>query len=130
MSSLSINGISGVYIYANDPKSLSKWYAKNFGLRFDYWKKERSYGTEFICKDHKKSARREGTVFAIHPAPKSSTSNGFEFKVQFRVGNLEQFAEQLRGRGVQVEDLATYDYGRYARVKDPENNLVEFYEPL
>jgi hypothetical protein len=29
-----VNGIAGVFLYANDPKKLAEWYTLNFGLEF------------------------------------------------------------------------------------------------
>ena len=31
---ITVNGIAGVFLYANDPQKLAEWYALNFGLQF------------------------------------------------------------------------------------------------
>jgi hypothetical protein len=28
---MEVNGIAGVFVYANDPKKLAEWYARHFG---------------------------------------------------------------------------------------------------
>src|SRR6202030_913482 len=42
-----IDGIGGVFIYANDAKALSTWYAHHFGLKLETYEDGKVYGTEF-----------------------------------------------------------------------------------
>ena len=44
---ISVDGIGGVFIYANDAKTLSSWYAHHFGLRLETYEEGKVYGTEF-----------------------------------------------------------------------------------
>jgi glyoxylase I family protein len=50
--------------------------------------------------------------------------------VNFRVRHLEAMAAQLRAAGIAVEvDAQRYPNGRFARLRDPEGNPVELWEP-
>jgi len=57
---ISIDGIGGVFIYANDAKSLSNWYAHTFGLKLETYEEGKVYGTEFKYRrlsDRRRSIR-------------------------------------------------------------------------
>ena len=50
--------------------------------------------------------------------------------INFRVRNLGAMVAQLRAAGIYVEiDEQHYPNGRFARLKDPEGNPVELWEP-
>jgi predicted enzyme related to lactoylglutathione lyase len=50
--------------------------------------------------------------------------------VNFRVRDLEKLAEQLRAAGIEVKiDPEASEYGRFARIHDPEGNPIELWQP-
>jgi len=49
--------------------------------------------------------------------------------INYRVANLASMLVELRQRGVTVEKVADYDYGRFAWITDPEGNRIESWEP-
>jgi hypothetical protein len=51
---IKVNGIAGVFLYANDPKTLAEWYTLHFGLEFlpDI---ADTYYMEFYFRDHRKT---------------------------------------------------------------------------
>ena len=50
--------------------------------------------------------------------------------INFRVDNLEWLVETLRAEGVTVlDDIASYDYGKFVHILDPEGNKIELWEP-
>jgi hypothetical protein len=50
--------------------------------------------------------------------------------IHYRVANLDQMLEQLRGAGVPVDDrVEVSQYGRFGWVTDPEGNRFELWEP-
>jgi len=51
------------------------------------------------------------------------------FMINYRVANLASMLVELRQRGVTVEKVADYDYGRFAWITDPEGNRIESWEP-
>lgn len=53
-----------------------------------------------------------------------------QWMVNFRVRNLDMMVAQLRAAGVEVTvDPEQYPNGRFARLRDPEGNPIELWEP-
>jgi catechol 2,3-dioxygenase-like lactoylglutathione lyase family enzyme len=125
-----VTGIGGVFIYANDPEELAQWYGRHFGLPFSQYGEEAIYYTVFYCRDEREPAKRLDTTFSIMPAKKALPLERSEFMVNYRVDNLEEFLEQLRRIGIEIEKVEDYDYGRFAWIRDPEGNRIELYQPL
>jgi catechol 2,3-dioxygenase-like lactoylglutathione lyase family enzyme len=88
------------------------------------------YYTVFYCRDEREPAKRLDTTFSIMPAKKALPLERSEFMVNYRVDNLEEFLEQLRRIGIEIEKVEDYDYGRFAWIRDPEGNRIELYQPL
>ena len=50
--------------------------------------------------------------------------------LNFRVPDLDRMAAQLRSAGIRVRvDPKRYPNGRFARLKDPEGNPMELWQP-
>ena len=53
-----------------------------------------------------------------------------EFMINYRVQNLEALLEKLRENGVTIlDEIATYDYGKFIHIMDTEGNKIELWEP-
>ncbi len=51
--------------------------------------------------------------------------------VNYRVQHIEALVEQLKENGVQVlDEIETYDYGKFVHIMDPEGNKIELWEPV
>ena len=50
--------------------------------------------------------------------------------INYRVANLVELVEQLKNEGVTiVDEIETYDYGKFVHILDPEGNKIELWEP-
>jgi glyoxylase I family protein len=50
--------------------------------------------------------------------------------INFRVADLDATVAELRARGIDVTiDAEVYPNGRFARLRDPEGNPIELWEP-
>ncbi|OLE14576.1 MAG: hypothetical protein AUG20_04190 [Gemmatimonas sp. 13_1_20CM_3_60_15] len=127
---ISVDGIGGVFLYANDAKALSNWYAHHFGMRIETYEDGKVYGTEFKYRRLSDSSKVDSTVFSISQSKNPLPAERRECVVNFRVRDLTAFLEQLKAEGVPVEKTEDYDYGRFAWVRDPEGNRIELYQPL
>ena len=113
-------GIGGVFFRAKDPEALAAWYETHLGINKP-------------PKDAKAVpwvAEGGVTVFA----PFSEETDYFpadrQFMLNFRVRDLDALIVYFRDLGIEVthEDTMT-GVGRFARIHDPEGNLVELWQP-
>lgn len=111
-----ISGIGGFFFRAKDPKKLSKWYEKNFGINS-------MESTEVWMQ------QSGPTVFV--PVPKDAGSFGKQqFMLNFRVNNLGAMLKQLEKNDVKIDERREEDsIGKFASVYDPEGNKIELWEP-
>jgi len=50
--------------------------------------------------------------------------------LNYRVDDLKSLLEALKAEGVTVDPkVKEYDYGKLARIMDPEGNRIELWEP-
>ena len=51
--------------------------------------------------------------------------------INYRVQNIEGLVDKLKENGVEIVDgIATYEYGKFAHIMDPEGNKIELWEPI
>jgi predicted enzyme related to lactoylglutathione lyase len=130
---IKVNGIGGVFIYANDPTSLAEWYARHFGLELKPIEGEQTHYMVFTYRDHNDSSKLLSTVFAIMPAVKPLSAERGECMINYRVDDLEEFVRQLGAEGIATEPIAAqFDgegLGKFTHLRDPEGNRIELWQP-
>lgn len=127
---ISVEGIGGVFLYANDAKALSAWYAHHFGISLETYSDNKVYGTEFKYRRLGDSSRVDSTVFSISNSKTALPPERRECVINYRVRDLPGFLDQLRADGIAIEKTEDFHYGRFAWIKDPEGNRIELYQPL
>ena len=51
-------------------------------------------------------------------------------RINYRVQNMEGLIAQLKANGVTIlDELATYDYGKFIHIMDADGNKIELWEP-
>ena len=121
-----VTGIGGIFFKAKDPKKMNDWYSKNLGLVTN------EYGSLFEFRDAEQPEQKA----YLQWSPFSENTDYFqpskkEFMINYRVQNIEALVEELKSSGVQVVDeIATYEYGKFVHILDPENNKIELWEPI
>jgi glyoxylase I family protein len=114
-----VTGIGGVFVTARDPDTLNQWYATHLGVD----PPPETYDTSSWWQ------QPGPTVFAAMPAG-SEHFGGRSWSLNFRVADLDAMVDQLRAAGVTVEvDPETYPNGRFATLRDPEDNVVQLWQP-
>jgi catechol 2,3-dioxygenase-like lactoylglutathione lyase family enzyme len=127
---IAVDGIGGVFIYAEDAKALSVWYAHHLGVPLETYEDGKVFGTEFKYRRLGDSSQVDTTVFAIHQAKKHLDEGRSEAMINYRVRDLRAFVEQLKADGIEIEKNEELDYGLFAWIRDPEGNPIELYQPL
>jgi predicted enzyme related to lactoylglutathione lyase len=116
-----VQGIGGFFFRAKDPDKLAKWYEDHLGVM----RVPSNYGG--------KAWHTEAGTTVFAPFKESTTYFGdmrLQWMLNFRVGNLDRMAAQLRAAGIAVEiDPETYPNGRFAKLNDPEGNPIQLWQP-
>src|SRR3982074_2267038 len=110
---ISIDGIGGVFIYANDAKSLSNWYAHTFGLKLETYEEGKVYGTEFKYRRLSDSSKVDSTVFSISQSKTQLPAERNQAVINYRIRDLAGFLEQLKGESIEIEKTEDFDYGLF-----------------
>jgi len=121
-----VTGIGGIFFKCKYPKKTTEWYQKHLGLTtnpycatFDWYE----------GNDSTKKAQTQWTPFAedtkyFEPSDK-------DFMINYRVDNLEALVVELKKEGVRiVDEMETYDYGKFIHILDSEGNKIELWEPI
>ncbi|MGY3214227.1 VOC family protein [Mucilaginibacter sp. HD30] len=121
-----VTGIGGVFFKANNPKAMNDWYAKNLGLPSG------EYGTTFEWREAEDPAKTGSTSWCAFPADtKYFNPSEKPFMINYRVEDLVALVEELKKDGVTiVDEIATYDYGKFVHILDPEGNIIELWQPI
>lgn len=120
-----VTGIGGIFFKAKDTKVINDWYKKNLGLETG------TYGVSFEWKE-----KETDKVATTQWAPFKKDTSYFEpsekeFMINYRVENLDLLLEELKKENVKIlDEIQTYDYGKFIHILDPEGNKIELWEPL
>jgi predicted enzyme related to lactoylglutathione lyase len=120
-----VTGIGGIFFKCKDPKAINEWYKLHLG--FD----TTPYGASFEWKDAEDSTKNGLTQWNPFPADtKYFAPSDKDFMINYRVADLEQLVEELRKENVTVVDnIETFDYGKFVHILDPEGNKIQLWEP-
>ena len=120
-----VTGIGGIFFFSDDPQKTKEWYGQNLGLKID------DYGSTFESRNVDKPDEINQLVWS--PFEKGSDyfkPSQKDFMINYRVQNIEALVSKLQENGVTVLDsIATYDYGKFVHILDPEGNKIELWEP-
>jgi len=115
---MGVTGIGGVFFRAKDPKALLQWYKVHLGVvvgGYTPWEQE------------------AGPTLIMPFAHDTKTwPEAKQWMINFRVSDLDELLGKLRKADIAVQtDPAwnTPETGRFARINDPEGNIVELWEP-
>ena len=131
---MKVSGIGGVFIYANDPKSLAEWYSHHLGIEFTHDEASSSYCVLFYYRDADEPPTRLDTTFAILPAKVPLNPVRGEVMINYRVNDLDAIVTELTAAGLAVEEIKILrdeeGFGKFTHLVDPEGNRIELYQPL
>lgn len=120
-----VTGIGGIFFKTKDPQKLKEWYNKHLGLDTGQW------GTTFEWRQADEGTKKGFTQWS--PFSESATyfePSGKDFMINYRVKNIEALLKELIKEGVTVlDEIETYDYGKFVHILDSEGNKVELWEP-
>ena len=123
MSEAKVIGLGGVFIKFNEPKAMNKWYKEVLGLNVN------DYGILFGF-NHGGGSRAFLQLGTFEQSTDYFGSEKQQVMLNFRVQNLIDLSKQLREKSVQiVDEIESYEYGKFLHINDPEGNRIELWEP-
>lgn len=121
-----VTGVGGIFFFSENPEKTKEWYNKNLDLPTDQW------GTTFESRNLDKPEQIE--VLQWSPFQKGSDyfrPSEKEFMINYRVQNIEGLLKKLKENGVTIlDEVATYEYGKFVHIMDDEGNKIELWEPV
>lgn len=121
-----VTGIGGIFFFSDNPEKAKEWYHHNLGLETS------EYGSSFEFRN----ANRPEEINYLQWSPFKKGSEYFapskkEFMINYRVQNIQGLVAKLRKNGVTiVDEIETYDYGKFVHIMDSEGNKIELWEPI
>jgi predicted enzyme related to lactoylglutathione lyase len=121
-----VTGVGGVFFFTDNVQETKAWYAKNLGFEID------GRGASFPYRD----IHNPEQVIPLQWSPFKRGDEYFspsqkDFMINYRVQNLEGLVSKLKENSVTIlDDIATYDYGKFVHIMDADGNKIELWEPL
>jgi predicted enzyme related to lactoylglutathione lyase len=120
-----VTGVGGIFFFTENPKETRDWYAKNLGLEVNDW------GSTFESRN----IQNPEEINSLQWSPFKNGSEYFEpskkgFMINYRVQQIEKLVENLKANNVTVlDEIASYDYGKFVHIMDSDGNKIELWEP-
>ena len=120
-----VTGVGGIFFKSENPEEAKAWYEENLGLNTDQW------GTNFEWFQGRDATKKGFTQWSpLSPRTKHLEPSKKDFMINYRVVHLEKLLEQLKQKGVTiVDEIETYEYGKFVHILDNEGNKIELWEP-
>jgi len=121
-----VTGIGGILFKCKDPNQMKDWYKQHLGLDTT------EYGASFEWYQDAQGVKKGSTQWS----PFKEDSSYFEpsqkdFMINYRVENLEALIDELKKEGVTIlDEMETYDFGKFVHIVDLEGNKIELWEPI
>ncbi|SDS75522.1 VOC family protein [Microterricola viridarii] len=115
---MGVTGIGGLFFRSRDPEARAAWYREHLGIEAGgdgLWQQQAGM-----------------TVFAPFPADSDYFAADQAFMLNLRVTELDALLAALEAAGIPIErrpDWEASEYGRFARIHDPEGLAIELWEP-
>jgi predicted enzyme related to lactoylglutathione lyase len=120
-----VTGIGGIFFKCKDPNAMKEWDNKHLGLDAG------PYGASFEWYQDAEGKTKGLTQWNLNTeTAKMYEPSTKDFMINYRVHNLEALVDELKKEGVTVvDDIATYDYGKFVHILDAEGNKIQLWEP-
>ena len=121
-----VTGIGGIFFFSDDPQSTKDWYAKHLGVALNAWG-----SVSFETRD----LHRPDVINSMQWQPFKRGDEYFapskkDFMINYTVQHIEALVKQLAESGVTIlDEITTYDFGKFVHIMDAEGNKIELWEP-
>ena len=124
---MGVLGIGGLFFRAEDPDALNAWYREHLGVGAGCGSDMTEAASEWYWQ-----AQGGPTVFAPFKADTDYWVGDKQWMLNLRVADLDGLLTKLRKAGIEAITKPEWDdpqTGQFARVRDPEGNAIELWQP-
>lgn len=117
-------GLGGVFFKCENPEAMRNWYRDVLGMT------PNAYGVLFKFNiPHAKPGYCQLGTFEQSSGYFGAPSQ--QYMLNFRVDNLVALEQELRAKNVEIlNEMSSYDFGKFLHISDPEGNRIELWEPV
>jgi len=121
-----VTGIGGIFFSSDNLEKTKEWYIKNLGIEINDW------GSSSF---ESRNINRPDEINSLQWCPFKKDSEHFapskkDFMINYQVQNIEGLVNKLKENGVTIlDDIASYDFGKFVHIMDAEGNKIELWEP-
>lgn len=121
-----VTGIGGIFFKTKNPDQIKSWYHTHLGFDTD------QYGTCFEWRQADEGTKKGFSQWSpFDDATEYFKPSEKEFMINYRVEDLEWLVSKLKEEGVTIlDEIETYDYGKFVHILDPEGTKIELWEPV
>ena len=121
-----VTGIGGIFFKCDDPNAVKEWYNQHLGLEAG------PYGASFEWIDANNPENKGITQWNVNSqAAKLYEPSTKDFMINYRVDDLEALVQELKNGNVTIlDEIATYDYGKFVHILDLEGNKIQLWDPI
>jgi len=121
-----VTGIGGIFFYSDNLKETKEWYTKNLGIEINDWG-----SSSFESRNINEPEQIDSLQWcAFKKSDEYFSPSKKEFMVNYRVQHIEELVAKLKENGVTVlDEIASYDYGKFVHIMDADGNKIELWEP-
>jgi predicted enzyme related to lactoylglutathione lyase len=121
-----VTGIGGIFFNSDNLEETKKWYTKNLGIEINDWGSSSFESRNIDRPDEINSLQwkpfKKGDEY-FSPSKKG-------FMINYQVQNMEGLVSKLKENGVTIlDDITTYDFGKFVHIMDADGNKIELWEP-
>ncbi len=120
-----VTGIGGIFFFTDNPESTKEWYAKHLGIDVNEW------GASFQSRNIDNPEKLNHLQWSpFKTGSKYFAPSSKEYMINYTVQNIEALVENLRKDGVTIlDEIESYEYGKFIHIMDTEGNKIELWEP-
>ena len=121
-----VTGVGGIFFLSDNLQKTKEWYINNLGIEINDW------GSSSF---ESRNINRPEEIISLQWKPFKKGDEYFspskkDFMINYQVQNIEGLIEKLKENGVTILDnLETYDFGKFIHIMDEEGNKIELWEP-
>jgi uncharacterized protein YndB with AHSA1/START domain/predicted enzyme related to lactoylglutathione lyase len=121
-----VTGLGGIFFKSKNPAALKEWYASHLGLTLN------PYGATFEwCKTNDTTQKNYTQWSPFAADTKYFEPATTDFMLNYTVADLEALLVDLRQANITIlDEIETYDFGKFLHILDIEGNKVELWEPM